>query len=176
MSRAWINNTLWKYCGSTSCRLDYHALCGKWVRAFLYFQRKGGETKAHYLNGLKLALKEVQGQKERSSMHVGREPEIEPTRLGFHNNIIYSAQVIQGAQKWARKTFNLSRLVLQHCCKTSCWLAVLRVLPPTSNLSCNKSGSLQCRRFLRARECFAREETRKDGRKWGESRGLSTYP
>ena len=61
------------------------------MRAFLYFQRKGGETKEHYLDGLKLALKEVQVQKERSSMHVGREPEIEPIRLGFHNN---SAQVI----------------------------------------------------------------------------------
>ena len=30
-------------------------------------------------------------KKKRSSMHVGREPEIEPTRLGFHIN---SAQVI----------------------------------------------------------------------------------
>ena len=61
------------------------------MRAFLYFQRKGGETKAHYLHGLKLVLKEVQVQKKRSPMHVGREPEIEPTRLSFHNN---SAQVI----------------------------------------------------------------------------------
>ena len=54
---------------------------------FPVFQRKGGETKAHYLNGLKLALKEVQVQKDCSSIHVGREPEIELTRLGFHNNI-----------------------------------------------------------------------------------------
>ena len=31
------------------------------------------------------------GERKCSSMHVGREPEIESTRLGFHNN---SAQVI----------------------------------------------------------------------------------
>ena len=30
-------------------------------------------------------------------------------------------------------------LVLQNCCKTS-WIAMLGVLLPTSNLSCNKSG------------------------------------
>ena len=35
-----------------------------------------------------------------------------------------------------QKTYNL---VLQHCCKTS-WIAMLSVLLPTSNLSCNKSG------------------------------------
>ena len=58
---------------------------------FPVFQRKGGETKAHYLDGLKLASKEVQVEKEHSSMHVGGELEIKPTRLGFHNN---SAQVI----------------------------------------------------------------------------------
>ena len=34
------------------------------------------------------------------------------------------------------------QLVLQHCCKTS-WMAMLLVLPPTSNLSCNKSGCWQ---------------------------------
>ena len=33
-------------------------------------------------------------------------------------------------------------LVLQHCCKTS-WVAMLRVLPPTSNLSYSKSGCSQ---------------------------------
>ena len=32
-------------------------------------------------------------------------------------------------------------LVLQHRCKTS-WIAMLRVLPPTSNLACTKSGLL----------------------------------
>ena len=31
------------------------------------------------------------------------------------------------------------QLVLQNCCKTS-WIAMLGVLLPTSNLSCNKSG------------------------------------
>ena len=40
----------------------------------------------HHLNGLKLALKEVQVQKECSSMHVGREPEIEPTRHEFRTS------------------------------------------------------------------------------------------
>ena len=103
MTRAWIKGTQWKYWGSTSCRLDYRALCGKWVRALLYFQRKGGETKAHYLDGLKLALKEVQVQKECSSMHVGREPEIEPTRLGFHNNIFRTSNLRcakMGRKKW----------------------------------------------------------------------------
>ena len=83
------------------------------MRAFLYFQQKGGERKVHHWNGLKLALKEVQVQKERSSMHVGRQPEIEPTRLRFHIN---SAEVIEGAQKRATKNI---QIVLQHCCKTS---------------------------------------------------------
>ena len=47
----------------------------------------------HHLNGLKLALKEVHVQKECSSMHVGREPEIEPTRLGFHKNIFRTSNL-----------------------------------------------------------------------------------
>ena len=49
MTRAWMNSTQWKYCSSMSRRFDYHALCGKWVSAFLDFQRKGGETtEAHH--------------------------------------------------------------------------------------------------------------------------------
>ena len=34
------------------------------------------------------------------------------------------------------------QLFLQHCCKTG-WIPTLRVFPPTSNLSCNKSGCSQ---------------------------------
>ena len=34
------------------------------------------------------------------------------------------------------------QLVLQHCCRTS-WIAMLCVLPPMSNLSCDKSGCRQ---------------------------------
>ena len=79
------------------------------MRAFLYFQRKGGETKAHYLNGLKLAMKEVQVQKERSSMHVGREPEIEPTRLGFHNNIFRTRNLT--CAKMGKKIFQWQNLL-----------------------------------------------------------------
>ena len=76
---------------------------------FPVFQRKGGETKAHYLNGLKLAMKEVQVQKERSSMHVGREPEIKPTRLGFHNNIFRTSNLT--CAKMGKKIFQWQNLL-----------------------------------------------------------------
>ena len=48
----------------------------------------------------------------------------------------FHRSVLKGTEKRATKNV---QLVLQHCCKTS-WIAMLRVLPPTSNLSCNKSG------------------------------------
>ena len=53
MTWAWTKSRQWKYRSSTSCRLHYHALRRKWVLAFLDFSRKGGETKAHHLMGLK---------------------------------------------------------------------------------------------------------------------------
>ena len=57
------------------------------TRSFLDLPRKGGETRAHHLNGLKGAMNEVQLRIRRSSIHAGREAEIELTRLGFHNNL-----------------------------------------------------------------------------------------
>ena len=47
------------------------------------------------------------------------------------------------------KTGNVNvQLVLQHCCKTSS-IAMLRVLPTTLNLSCNKSGYWKLRKYRR---------------------------
>ena len=40
--------------------------------------------------------------------------------------------------RWNDQKKNM-QLVLQHYCKTS-WIAMVRVLPPTENLFCNKSG------------------------------------
>ena len=48
----------------------------------------------------------------------------------------FPRSVHKGTEKRATKNV---QLVLQHPCKTS-WIAMLRVLLPTSNLPCNKSG------------------------------------
>ena len=61
--------------------------------------------------------------------------------------------------------------------ETSTWElnANITVLPQGTRARAFSPGaSLQCRRFLRAREFFlakAHVETRKEGRKWGESKG-----
>ena len=55
--------------------------------------------------------------------------------IGVHA-VCFDLHIWKGTEKWATENV---QLVLQHCCRTS-WIAMLHVLPPTSNLSCNKSG------------------------------------
>lgn len=55
MTWAWINNTQWTYCSSTSPSPP----------------PKGGETKVHHLNGPKWVLKEVQVRNRRSTKNAG---------------------------------------------------------------------------------------------------------
>ena len=54
----------------------------------------------------------------------------------FSRGFVTPLGTLEDTEKSATKNM---QLLLQHCCKTS-WLEMLRVLPLTSNMLCNKSG------------------------------------
>ena len=88
MTGAWVNSMQWKYCNSTSSSmLDYHAAVRKMSACFPGFPQKRRRNKGALFESLKWALKEVPVRNRRSSIHAGRGAEIEPTRLGFYNNL-----------------------------------------------------------------------------------------
>ena len=51
------------------------------------------------------------------------------------------------------------QLVLQHCCKMS-WIVMLRVLPPTSNLSCNNVLQQCCKTSWTFSLCYIAEKSK----------------
>ena len=58
---------------------------------FPVFPTKRRRNKSAPFERSEISFEGGAGERKCSSMHVGREPEIEPTRLGFPNN---SAQII----------------------------------------------------------------------------------